>query len=37
MVSRDREWDWMDRDTDYEDDWTDERPKTKPNSTTVED
>ena len=36
MVNRDREWDWLD-DSDYEDDWTDERPKAKPNSTTVED
>jgi len=35
VVSRDREWDWMD--TDYEDDWTNSIPKTKPNSTTVED
>jgi len=37
VVSRDREWDWMDNDTGYEDDWTDSRPKTKPNTTTIED
>jgi len=35
----DREWDFLywDEDTDYNDDWTDTRPKTKEGGTTVED
>ena len=39
MVSRDREWDFLywDDDTDYNDDWIDEQPKTKTNPSTVED
>lgn len=37
MVNRDREWDWMDTDTDYEDDWIDSNPKTPKTGTTVED
>lgn len=40
MVNRDREWDflyWDDTETDYEDDWTDSKPKNKPDGTTIED
>ena len=36
MVSRDREWDWID-DTDYGDDWVDDTPKIPKTGTTVED
>lgn len=36
MVNRDREWDWLD-DSDYNDDWTDSKPKNEPNGGLVED
>lgn len=39
MVSNDREWDFLywDDDTDYGDDWVDDKPKTPKTGTTIED
>ena len=40
MANNDREWDflyWDDSDTDYEDSWVSDAPKTKEKGTTLED
>ena len=40
VVNNDREWDflyWDENDTDYEDSWVDDVPKTKEKGTTLED
>ena len=38
MVNKDKEWDFLYwDDTDYDDDWTDEEPKTKETGKTIED
>jgi len=40
VANNDREWDflyWDENDTDYEDSWVDDVPKTKEKGTTIED
>jgi len=38
VVSRDREWDFLYwDDTDYDDEWVDEKPKNPKTGTTIED